>query len=161
MRPLFKSFGVTVLAAATAALTWQSADAINVDCGPGGFHRVAVATAVQTTSSTTFIDVPGAAVDIEVNPGGCLLVEVSAQGRTIPPYVGQLRVVVDGEAIVAPSFVSFNSTSSSRFDNRRATFILRNVEGGSRVVKLQFASADSFTVTLAKVIMVVRYSAGA
>ena len=158
MRPLWISPLLAPLAAASALLASSPVQTATFDCNTSSIARIATALPAQSTSSTEFVDVAGAAFEISVANNACIQVEVSFQASTIDPYAGKLRVLVDDEPI-GPAFVAFH-TSATRLDNRTATFVQATNTGGDRTIKLQFASAEGFSVTISKVVVIVRYAGG-
>jgi len=111
--------------------------------------------ATQTTTSSTFVDVPGASITFFANSNSCVIVEISAQVRAMFPRSLQLRVTLDGAAVIQPNFVILY-TDENDFDERAATFVLRNVAGGTRELNVQFRSMNGDPVSVAKMLTVLR-----
>jgi hypothetical protein len=152
-----KTFFLIPLAGAAVLLASLPVQAATFHCRTSPLAGIATAIPAQSTISTEFVDVEGTTLNIAVAENGCIQVEVSFQASTIDPYAGHLRVLVDDVAI-APAAVTFH-TSASRPDNRTATFVRPSDAGGVRTIKLQFASAEGFSVTISKVVVIVRHAA--
>jgi hypothetical protein len=157
MRRIPKFLSLIAIAAAAALSAPQAAFSAQFDCNTSTTPRIAVSTAVQTTTQhSNFIDLPGAVVDVTIGTIRCVIVEFSAQARAPAPNAVRVRVTVDNPAVITPNFVDFY-TSANKFDGRAATFVLRNVPTGARVFKIQYMSVNGSPVSLEKATMIVRY----
>jgi hypothetical protein len=150
-------FFLLAAAAGLAASMPHAASAQGTDCFIGvGPNRINTVIAAQSTTSQTFVDLPGATVDFN-STGDCAIVQVTAQVRAADPRMARIRVVIDdGTTTIAPAPASLY-TSQNRFDQRTARFVLRSVPVGDRILKVQFMSVDGSSVSLSKVITTVHY----
>lgn len=93
------------------------------------------------TDSTTFINIPHAALDITV--GGstptCVIVSFSAQTKTASKENLNVRAKIQGVGIGEPEDVTFGS-GTGELEARATQFVFANVPPGDHTVHLQYRS---------------------
>ena len=110
----------------------------------------------QTTSSDTFVNLAGAAINFG-NTGDCVIVHFSAQARARLPEKVRIRAILDGGEVAFP-IVEW-STSTNEDDGRSAMFIFPNVSVSPHTVRIQFLSVEGGTVALSRGLLSIRYNA--
>jgi hypothetical protein len=155
MRGCWNFLGIFAIAGMAALAAPTNASAAAFSCVVVSSQTItSLVQGAQTTTSSTFVDVPGASVTFDANDSSCAIVEISAQVRALYPRSVQLRVTLDGDAIIQPNFVILYTTEHE-FDERAATFILRNIAGGNRVLTVQFLSMNGSPVSVSRMLTVV------
>jgi hypothetical protein len=146
--------------AATLAAAWAgNAQAVERTCPLDFTNSVQVITlaGVQTTSSTTPVNLPGAAFSFDAG-SPCLVVEVTGQVRAQSPRALRLRLNVAGD-LNGPPFPRTRDvyTADASFDGRSATFFA-DLLAGHKALRVQFMSADGTPVSLSKGMIVIYYT---
>jgi hypothetical protein len=146
---------VATLAGCAALGAPGAARAASFDCsgGAGIPLQVDVATipVAHTTSSKTFVGLPGARLTL--GTGSCVRVQFSAQIKARRAGL-RIRLAIDGQPAGAPNIVNFHTTGPA-FDNRTATFIVRNLPPKMHTIAIHYSSADGKPVVVTKGVMTV------
>jgi hypothetical protein len=143
----------------TTAVLATTAQAAEFECQRGGLAthvQVITLDGVQTTSSTTPVNLRGATFHY-LSTANCLVVEVTGQARAASPHALRLRLVVAGNVDTGP-FPNTRDvyTDSTAFDGRSATFFV-NLLSGNKTLRVQFMSADGTPVSLNKGLIVIHF----
>jgi hypothetical protein len=109
----------------------------------------------QTTSSQTFVNLPGAAITF-TSSLDCLIVHFTAQVRAKLPEKVRIRAILDGTEVAFPSVVEW-STPTNEDDGHSATFIFPDVSADTHTVRIQFLSVDGGTVAISRGLLTIRY----
>ena len=141
-----------------AAITAPSASFAAVrHCGGLFFDSTATVTGPQqTTSSPTFVNLAGAAINFDGGDNDCVIVNFSAQVRAKLPEKIRIRAILDGATVAFPLVEWYTPTNED--DGRSATFIFLNVPSGEHTVRIQFLSAEGGTVAISRGFLSIRYS---
>jgi hypothetical protein len=157
---LFQKFlPIIVLAGAAATLAPVAASAAITDCGGLTSLKVVTIGGVQSTTSKTFVDMPGSTVTVDPNAFSCLVVDLSSQMRAVAPNAARVRVILDGSKVSFPASADFY-TSKQSYDARSAMFVFPNVTAGLHTIKVQFLSADGSDVKVTKSVMKITFDNG-
>jgi hypothetical protein len=158
MRPLVKQIAFLAVAA-LAAGSAASAQPVDLKCDIAftNFVQVITLNGVQTTSSTTPVDLPGA--HFSYTPSSrCLAVEVTGQVRARSPHALRLQLEVTGDVTSGPFPASRDVyTADTSFDGRSATFFADVLEG-HKVVRVKFMSADGSPVSITKGVILIYHA---
>jgi hypothetical protein len=136
--------------AAVAALSvagYAFAATINPAFSPAGVTRYAMVqqgpTVTATTTSTTFVNMPGMSVAVSIPSGKTadLIVTFSAQVNSCLAML--VRATVDGSAALPSSTQFFWQAGNTGADSRAFTFFQHNVGAGSHTVRIQWAGVTS------------------
>jgi len=145
-----------VSAFAAALIAPSASFAAVTHCDALFFDSTATVPTQQTTTSQTFVNLPGAAINFSGGADDCVIVQFSAQARAKLPQKVRIRAVLNGETVAFP-LVEW-STPENQYDGRSATFIFPSVPSGDHTVRIQFLSVEGGTVAIAKGLMVVRFN---
>jgi hypothetical protein len=154
-----KSLSIAAIAVATATLAPIAASAAAFDCGGYTSLKVVTIGGTQSTTSKTFVNLPGSTVTVEPNIASCLVVDLSAQVRAKTPNAVRLRVTLNGGRVAFPVSADFR-TSDQNYDARSALFVFPNITGGSHTINVQYLSVDGSEVKVSKSVMVITYDNG-
>jgi hypothetical protein len=115
---------------------------------------------LNSTTSTTYIDVPGASVPIKVsNRAGCITVQFSSMVQSMGNELLFVKaVLMPGEIASEPGQMQFESASPLRILTRSATFVFPDVPAGEYTVKMQYRSRSGGTVWVHRGVTVVSYA---
>jgi hypothetical protein len=93
------------------------------------------------TNSTSFVNIPGAAVDIRVGGADptCVIVAFSAQTDTDPKERMTVRARIAGIGIGKPEDVVFGAGSGT-LEPRATQFVFANVPPGNYTLQMQYRS---------------------
>jgi hypothetical protein len=127
------------------------------DC-VGPLMQVATVPTLQTTTSTTLRNLPGARVTNGMS--GCIRVQFSAQVRAKSPGGLRIQLVRNGSPAGFPATADVR-TSGDGYDTRTVTFIVRNVPAGDHTLQIRFASTDGRAARVSKVVLTVWYDSSA
>jgi hypothetical protein len=144
-----------ILAFASAIIAPSASFAAVRHCGGLFSDSTATVAGQQTTSSQTFVNLPGAAINFD-NSGDCVIVHFSAQARAKLPEKVRIRAILDGEEVAFP-LVEW-STPTNEDDGRSATFLFPNVSVAPHTVRIQFLSVEGGTVAISRGLLSIRYS---
>jgi hypothetical protein len=143
------------LAFATAIIAPSASFAAVQDCDGIFSDSAATVPGQQATSSSTFVNVPGAAITVATSDPGCIIVHFAAQVRAKLPQKVRIRATLD-DATVAFPLVEW-STPTNADDGRSATFIFPNVSLSGHTVRIQFLSVEGGTVAISRGLLSIRY----
>ncbi len=149
-----------LIAVAAVTVAPMTGSAAQLACNSFTFSKIATITGVQTTSSTTAVNVAGATIEAQVD-SGCSMVEFSAQVRAKAPKIVRISVTADNGMVVRtalPSSVDF-STSVNGYDGRAVAFVFPNLDNCLCTFQVKFLSADGTPVSISKGVMKLRYYA--
>jgi hypothetical protein len=146
---------VPTFAFAAAVIAPSASFAAVRDCDGIFSDSAATVPGQQTTSSSTFVNVPGAAITVTTADPGCILVHFTAQVRAKLPQTVRIRAVLDDETVAFP-LVEW-STLTNEDDGRSAIFLFPDVSLASHTVKIQFLSVEGGTVAISRGLLSIRY----
>jgi hypothetical protein len=157
---IFQKFLSTVmLASAAASLAPIAASAAVNNCGGLTNLKVVTIGGTQSTTSKSFVNMPGSTVTVDPNVSSCLVVDLSAQMRAVAPKTIRVRVTLDGPKVAFPASADFR-TSEQSYDARSAMFVFPNVTAGHHTINVQFLSVDGSDVRMTKSVMRITYDNG-
>jgi hypothetical protein len=159
VRSFQKFLSTVVLAGAAATLMPIAASAAVTNCGGLTNLKVVAIAGIQSTTSKTFVDMPGSTVTVDPNIASCLVVDLSAQMRAAAPKTIRVRVMLDGPKVAFPASADFR-TSEQSYDARSAIFVFPRVTAGHHTINVQFLSVDGSDVTMTKSVMRITYDNG-
>ncbi len=155
MRIFLKILSSIAIAAAPVTVAPMTASAAQLECTETSFSSaVATVTGVQTTSSTTAVNLTGATIERQIS-GGCAIVDFSAQFRSKSPKVARISVTADNGVVVTKAFPASAdfSTSVNGYDGRAMTFVFPNLPGCLCTFQIQFLSVDGTPISVSKGVM--------
>jgi hypothetical protein len=141
---------VMVAVAAVAALSvagYTFGAGINQAFAPAGVTRYAMVqqgpTATATTTSTSFVNMPGMSVAVAIPSGKAADLIVTFSAMVNSCFAMQVRATVDGSAALPSSTQFFWQAANTGADSRAFTFFQQNVGAGSHTVRIQWAGVTS------------------
>jgi hypothetical protein len=118
----------------------------------------------QSTTSRTFVDLPGTSVTFTQGGTAASCVEVDFTAMTFAPGGALLQVqpVLDGATLGVPSHVQLSGDDDENANGQWSRshafdFIFPSVAPGSHTMKMQFQSVGSLTVIINRNAMLVRH----
>lgn len=142
-----QSTGVPFGESATADL------AVSGTCRATTISFVTGETTGESTTSTTFVDVPDMSVSFDIGgaANGCVKVEFSAYVFAASGRLIIVRALLDGATAGSPSQVQFSGDDDENADGKWArshafNFAFPNVAPGTHTITIQWLSFDGGTV---------------
>ena len=135
---------------------------VTTSCGTLGNFKTRTDTPAGnvTTTSTTYVDVPG--TYLAFTAGGatnsCALVTMSARMLAVDPDTMFMRVLMDGVTVAEPGEVVMASKDpSGYFTARSYTWVFPSVTPGAHSFRIQFKTTASGTAYLYQHAVVLQY----
>jgi hypothetical protein len=146
-----RSGGVLLAAAVTLVASWPAGAAAQGSCT---VNRATFRSEENfaSTSSTAFVNIPQAVLDITVGAGAptCVIVVFTAQTQTTANENMGIRARIPGVGTGAPAEVFFGPGTGA-VELRTAQFVFEGVPAGDHTVRMQFRSAIAgTTVTIGR-----------
>jgi hypothetical protein len=133
----------TILAAGAVVLVVVSVTPAHAKCMGGVGSVVIAGTSSVTTMSTTFVDVPKAAVDVTDGSRRCIFVDFSAETYAPANEVISVQLLLDGVTVLQPGPITWVASEGSPVHSAISfQFFLVNVPSGPHTVKVQWRSQN-------------------
>ncbi len=113
-----------------------------------------------STTSTSFVDLPGASVTFSIGGAAtsCVVADYSGQAFAPSPRLLFIQALLDGASLGAPSPVQLVGGSADTFsDSYSMQFVWPSVAPGVHTVKIQFRSFEGGSVAVNRGTLVVQH----
>lgn len=134
-----------------------SPEVLSGTCSPTK-TKFKVSTSVQSTTSTSYVNVTDGQLKVKLAKRGCIIVAFTAEAKTAADDTMVVRALRDGTSC-APSSTFFASSGPDAlpYADRAVNFVCSGVGPGAHRVRLQFESFSGGAVTLDYRTVVLQY----